>query len=153
MRQAAIAEAQYLGRTWGSRVPTDATQALVDELARTNGAVQWLQLRIEEELVGVELAGDDPLTHLISPRGQLLRKMMNEERDRLARISTACLNLGLKERELRLAERMGSLIQRVLEATLNDLHLTPEQRDAARPILAAHLTAAAHQVVDGEIVS
>lgn len=151
-RNAALAESQYLQRTFASSVATDPTQALVDELARTNGAVQWLQLQIDKELIGVELEGEDPLDYLISARGQLIRKMYDQERDRLTRLSAACINLGLKERELKLAEQMGWLIQRVLEATLHDLHLTPEQRDAAKPLLAAHLQAAAHSVVEGQVV-
>ena len=82
-----------------------------------------------------------------------LRKMYESERDRLVRLSTVCLNLGLKHRELRLAEQMGSMVVRVLELTLQDLNLTPEQRDAARPLLAAHLQNAARQVVvDAELV-
>lgn len=152
-RVATLQEAMYLGKTYGSSIKTDPAQALVDELARTNGAVQWLQLQIEDTVRAVEAAGEDPLTFLTSTKGQLIRNLYDKERDRLTRISAACLNLGLKERELRLAEQMGWLIQRVLEQTLNDLNLTPAQRDSARPILAAHLKSAAHQVVEGQIVS
>ena len=153
MRLAAIAEAHYLGMTYTTPIPTDPSMALVEEMARTHGAIVWLDLRMEAELLREEKNGKDPLTHLIEPRMALLRKLRDSERDRLVRISTVCINLGLKARELRLAEQMGSLIQSVLEATLNDLNLTPEQRDQAKQILAAHLQHAARTVVEAELVS
>lgn len=153
IRAAALAESRFLGQTFATSISTDPQQALVDELARTHGAVAWLQLRIDDRLAGMELEGEDPLDYLVGPEGMALRKMYESERDRLVRISTVCLNLGLKARELRLAEQMGSMIQRVLELTLQDLMLTPEQRDAARPILAAHLQHAARTVaVEGTLV-
>lgn len=150
--EAALAESQYLQRTFATSVATDPAQALVDELARTNGAVQYLQLAIEADARQAILDGEDPLDHLTTSKMQMVRKMYDQERDRLTRLSAACLNLGIKEREVRLAEQMGWLIQRVLEATLADLHLTPEQRDASKEIMSAHLRQAAHSVVEGQIV-
>lgn len=126
--------------------------ALVEEMARTHGAIVWLDLAMEQELLQITSEGKDPLTHLIEPRFALLRKLRDAERDRLVRISTVCINLGLKARELRLAEQMGSLITSVLEATLHDLNLTTEQRDQAKQILASHLQHAARTVVEAELV-
>lgn len=152
-KAAALAEARYLGMTYTTPVPTDPSMALVEEMARTHGAIVWLDLHMEAELLRITDEGHDPLSHLIEPRFQALRKLRDLERDRLVRISTVCINLGLKARELRLAEQMGSLIQSVLEATLSDLNLTPEQRDAAKQILAGHLQHAARTVVEAELVS
>lgn len=150
-KAAVLAEAKYLGQTYTTPVPTDPSMALVEEMARTHGAIVFLDLAMEAELLNLP-KDVDPLDHIISARFSLLRKLRDSERDRLTRISTVCINLGLKARELRLAEQMGSLIQSVLEATLNDLHLTPEQRDAAKQILAGHLQHAARTVVEAELV-
>lgn len=150
--EAALAESQYLQRTFATSVATDPAQALVDELSRTNGAVQFLQLEIDADARQAILDGENALDHLTTPRMQMVRKMYDQERDRLTRLSAACLNLGIKEREVRLAEQMGWVITSVLEKTLADLHLTPEQRDSARPIMAAHLQSAAHTVVEGHVV-
>lgn len=152
-KAAALAESKYLGMTFTTPLPTDPSMALVEEMSRTHGAIVWLDLHMEAELLRVTDEGKDPLSHLIEPRFALLRKLRDAERDRLTRISTVCINLGLKARELKLAEQMGNLIQSVLEATLSDLNLTPEQRDAARPILAGHLQHAARSVVEGELIS
>lgn len=152
-KSAALAEATHLGRTYTTPVPTDPTMALVEEMARTHGAIVWLDLRMEHDLLKAEAEGLDPLTYLLEPRMAQLRNLRDKERDRLTRIATVCINLGLKARELRLVEGIGGLIQSVLEATLSDLNLTPEQRDAAKQILAGHLQHAARTVVEAELVN
>ena len=60
--------------------------------------------------------------------------------DRLARYSKMCLDAGVAERQIQIAEHMGTTIGRLLTAVLGELVLTPEQELKAPTIVARQLS-------------
>jgi hypothetical protein len=72
-----------------------------------------------------------------------LAVLENQERDRAARFSEMAIKAGLAERQVRLAERQGALIEQVLVAVFEDIGLSAEQRRAAPEAIRRALTAVA----------
>ena len=71
----------------------------------------------------------------------VLVRMYNEERERLVRFSKACIDAGVSERLVRLAEKQGELLVGVIEAVLADkeLGLTPSQKEIGKKAIAGQL--------------
>lgn len=66
--------------------------------------------------------------------GEYIRAMAvleGQERDRAAKFAQMAIAAGLAERQVRLAERQGALIEQVLTAVFTDLGLTDAQRALA----------------------
>lgn len=63
--------------------------------------------------------------------------------DSLARYSKMAIDAGIAERQVRIAEQVGGMIGRLVQAVLGDLELTPGQQEAAPAIVRRHLTAIA----------
>lgn len=63
-----------------------------------------------------------------------------EAMERLVRFTKAAIDAGVAERHVRVAERYGELIGRLLEGVLHDLKLTDEQAERAPAIVRQHLT-------------
>jgi len=71
----------------------------------------------------------------------VLVRMYNEERERLVRFSKACIDAGVSERLVRLAEKQGELLVGVIHAVLADkeLALTAEQKEVGKSVIARQL--------------
>ena len=73
--------------------------------------------------------------------GQVLMRLWNEERDRVARISKAALDAGVAERQIRLAEKYGEAIAALIQGILGDLSLTRRQQAEVPQVVRRHLVA------------
>lgn len=65
------------------------------------------------------------------------------ERDRVVRYAKTAHDMGIAEREVKLAEQQGQLLATVIRNVLGDLDLTPEQQALAPKAIGRHLRAAA----------
>lgn len=121
--------------TYGLPVEVDPHDALIEEIARTNGHVLWLGDIIADLERGTLIWGiaqektggeDWGTTHKAAPNVWL--ELYHRERQHLARVSKAAIDAGIDERRVRLAEDQGQAIVQVLRATLEDLgvDVTPE---------------------------
>jgi hypothetical protein len=81
----------------------------------------WLQQQIEDLADGEEGKG--------SFEGQVLLRMWGDERDRVARISEAALRAGVQERMVRLAERFGEQLARMINLIFAELETEVEFDD------------------------
>lgn len=82
--------------------------------------------RVHPAWVGAGVAGRvDPANWKTEPH--VLVRMYNDERDRLVRYAKLCLDAGVAERLVKLAERQGTAMVQILDAALERLELTPEQ--------------------------
>lgn len=72
-----------------------------------------------------------------------LVQLERDERDRVVKFAKVAHDMGIAEREVRLAERQGELLAQVIDNVLGDLGLTPEQQAAAPAAIGRHLRAAA----------
>lgn len=93
------------------------------------GVVRAIQQQVDQGLMPAKAAEE----------GQTAINAMeryDNERERLAKVAKMCLDAGIAERQVRLAERQGQVIVQLLVAVLEnpELQLTPEQRVKGREI-------------------
>jgi hypothetical protein len=100
---------------------------------------------LQEALVGETLIVD-PNNGRLHKVGEYIRGLAaleNQERDRAAKYSDLAIRAGLAERQVRLAEKQGALIEQVLMLVFEDIGLSAEQRRAAPDAIRRALTAVA----------
>jgi hypothetical protein len=133
VRQQAAKEVAKARAEFGDKIPVEPSEALLSVLHLSAGQLAWLH---------AELAEREDKTD--SFEGQVLMRLWNDERDRVARISEAALRAGVQERAIRLAESYGQQLADVLRAIFYDpeLDLSAEQLALLPTILRRHLFAA-----------
>lgn len=153
-------KAQVLVATYGLKVETTATQALLDEVQWTAGHVAWLRERVQEIESSALAEGTDhdhPLVWGITreksggeDRGtteeaapNIWLKLYQQERAHLVKVCEAAIKAGIEERRVRLAEAQGALVAQAIRAILADLGLTTEQQARVSEIVPRHLRALA----------
>jgi hypothetical protein len=103
--------------------------ALLEEIARTAGHVDWL---------GKQVSGlDDPTADGSRPWVELYRL----ERRHLREVCRDAIAAGVAERQVTLAEQQGHLMASVITAVLAELQLTPDQRALVATVVPRHLRA------------
>lgn len=139
----ATIEAEKAARTFGLPVEVNPHDALLQELHRTAGAVQWLGA-----LVGGLDRDDIAWGKVKETRGQQLERgaengttwtsaphayvqLWQTERKHLVDVSKACITAGIEERRVRLAESAGQQLASVVRAVLDRLELSDAQRSLA----------------------
>jgi hypothetical protein len=128
-KNAAILEAQKRMIQLGSAIELPPHEALLAMLYLASGHVAFLR---------TEIASLEELTEYDGPA---LLTLYGEERDRVARIAKACLDVGIAERSVRVAEQFGEQLATILGRLFEDadLALTPSQRDRLPDLLRRHL--------------
>jgi hypothetical protein len=123
----------------------DPHVALLEELHRTAGHVDWLSRRI----AAFERA--DELKQLAAGAGgatwerpAVWVELYQAERRHLAAVAKVCIEVGVEERRVSLAERQGALVAEAIRGILTDLGVV--DRPDAAAVVRRHLTL----VVSGE---
>lgn len=117
----------------GLPAATSAAQALLDEVQRAAGAVEWLSGQIQALSVD-ELVTPDEGIHV-------WLRLWHVERDRLVKASAAAIAADVDVRLVRLAEQQGQLLADLLNGIFDDLRLTAEQRARIPEVVPRHLRA------------
>jgi hypothetical protein len=122
-------EAERRAIEFGQPIPVEPTEALLTVLHLSAGHLAFVR---------DELARQDDRT---SFEAQVLFRLWNEERDRVARIAKMALDSGVAERQVRLVERAGSELAALLRSIFFDpeLGLTAAQRSQLPEVLRTHL--------------
>jgi hypothetical protein len=120
----------------------DPAETLLAEVRRSAGICRWLQARVAEL--------DPDLTWILASRveGKQAQGSVNfsehramahplvvlygQERDRLVRVCQVSLAAGVQERQVQIAEQLGGHVADIMSAILDDLGLSPDQREAGR---------------------
>lgn len=116
----------------------DPGKALLDEIARTYGAVKWLEAKVRELEPDQLVWGKVSHREGVGPEGPVdvtehkaafnaWYRLYCEERDRLSRVAALALKAGIEERRVRLAEQQGDLVAQAIRSILDALNLTPAQ--------------------------
>lgn len=142
-RRLAERQALMAVETFGLPREVDPHSALLEELHRAAGAVQWLGAVVSDlersevtwglvkETRGTQLEkGTDNGTTRAAAVNVWVR-LWQEERDRLTKVAKTCVDVGIEERKVRLAEAAGQQLASVVRAVLDRLELTDEQRSRA----------------------
>lgn len=153
-------KARQLVATYGRKVETTATEALLDEVQWTAGHVAWLRDRVQEIESVATVEGTDSEHPLVWGKtkekqggedwGQTAEAVPNvwlrlyqQERDHLVKVCSAAIKAGIEERRIQLAEQQGALVAQAIRAILGDLQLTPEQQARVPEVVPRHLRALA----------
>jgi hypothetical protein len=138
LHRRAVLEAETLG------LPreVDPHTALLEELHRTAGHVEWLGA-VVADLERGKVEGDSVYVRLYA-----------EERDRLLKVAKACVDVGIEERRVRLAEQAGAQLAAVVRAVLDRLELSDAQRLLALSVVPEEFRRLGDgSVVPGEVVA
>ena len=119
----------------GLVLDVDPLDALVESVHEAAANVAVLRLELAELRVQVSADGaiavPDPKTGRFEARVHVLVALYNDERDRMVRYAKLCLDAGVDERRVRLAEAQGQLLARVVQAAVDACDPTPQERAAA----------------------
>jgi hypothetical protein len=139
-RSAERAQAAAAVATYGLPREVDPHTALLEELHRTAGIVAWLSAQVGE-LAENEVHG--PVGDGEHPRHEpsVWIRLHQEERGHLARVAKTCVDVGIEERRVRLAESQGELLAQVIRSVLADLGVANHPQ--APTVVRRHLTAIA----------
>ena len=116
-------EALLAADTFGLPRQVDPHTALLEELHRAAGAVEWLQA-VVADLKQSQVGGESVWV-----------KLWAEERERLVKVAKTCVDVGIEERRVRLAEQAGAQLAAVVRAVLDRLGLSDEQRVLALTVV------------------
>lgn len=125
--------------TFGLPRTVDPRDALLEEVYRTAGAVDWLHqqvqaLQTDDVVWGVteevtKDSGEFPGTDTTrAAEVNVWVRLWQQERAHLVRVAKEAIGAGLEERRVRLAEQQGAMLAGVIKAILADLNLSPEQQ-------------------------
>lgn len=132
----------------------DPRDALLEEVYRTAGAVDWLHRQVqalqpddviwgkaeEVEKEAGEFPGKDT-THKAAVHVWV--ELWQKERLHLVRVCKEAISAGIEERKVRLAEQQGAMLAGVIKAILGDLDLSPEQQTKVATVVPMRLRAVA----------
>lgn len=150
--------ARHFGGDIDKVADLSAEQALVEEVRRSAAMVRFLQDHIAQWAIPdpedrpADLGG---LPDLLSETSKGFTSFTNErewltmyreERAHLAKVSKMCIDAGLAERMVRLAEDQGRIIVAVIRQVLDALGLTPDQHALIPQVVPPILSSFAQQV-------
>lgn len=124
---------------YGAPIDIDAHEALIWEVERTAGHVAYLDAQIagfdwkEAKRAGMER---DEFEIKVQQANTLYRA----ERKHMVNVCQAALAAGVDERRVRVAERTGAAIVKLLDGIFADLKLTKTQQRKAPGVVRKHLT-------------
>lgn len=153
-RRLQAAQAERAVVTFGLPREIDPRDALLEEVYRAAGAVDWLHQQVraldpddviwgKSETVD-KTAGEFPgvdTTHRADVNVWV--QLWQKERAHLVKVAKEAISAGIEERKVRLAEQQGALLAGVIKNILGDLDLTPEQQARVGTVVPLHLRAVA----------
>lgn len=128
--------------TFGLPREIDPRDALLEEVYRTAGAVDWLWTKVREldpqaVVWGVTERTDEGEKQKAAP--SIWYELWAKERRHLTEVARVALAAGVEERKVKLAESQGALLAGVIQAVLGDLNLTAEQQRLVPTVVPRHL--------------
>lgn len=128
---AVVQEAQRRMVKFGDPIEVHPAEALLAMLHLSSGHVAWLRQEIAA------------LHDLGAVEAQVITNLYADERDRVTRVAKACLDAGVAERQVKLAETYGAALANLLRAVFNDreLGMTAAQRERLPNVLRRYLGA------------
>lgn len=131
-------------RRYSLPVKIDPHTALLNELERTVGVVQFLDFKVNT----LEHEGDKP--NMVGPVGggqggfpeykpNVYWGMWQSERKHLEDVAKACIAAGIEERRVQLAERQGEAIAQVLKAVIGELNIPDSEAEKVPGLVGKHL--------------
>lgn len=132
-KAAVINHARQQAVIYGAPIEIDSDTAVLQELYRTAGHVEWLRQQV------VELEDETKVLKLTTAgiKPNAIIELYQQERSHLLKVAKTAKDMGIAERQMQLMEDQGRLMAAALQRFMEDpeLGLTPTQRIAARPVM------------------
>jgi len=127
------------------KVKTDPHSALLEELERTVGVIQFLETKVnllEHEGKGANMVGPVGGGQGGFPeyKPNVYWVMLQSERKHLEDIAGSCIKAGIEERRVQLAERQGEAIAAVLKGVLEELKIPDKDSEKVPGLVRKHLS-------------
>jgi hypothetical protein len=134
---------------YGDLLETDPASALLTEVKRASGVVEWISA-VVRDFTAMDL---DDVDQKVARRAALEQNAFNgwqaaawvdlyyRERKHLAMVSKMALDAGVAERRVKIEEAKLELVAGAVKGIFNELNLTPEQRAAFPEVARRHLEA------------
>ena len=141
-RRIQTAQAEQAVQTFGLAREVDPRDALLEEVYRTAGAVDWLAKQVQalatkDVVWGRAEETDEGVKDKAAP--SIWVQLYQQERLHLVRVCKETISAGVEERRVRLAEQQGSMLAGVIKAILGDLDLSPAQTAMVSTVVPRHL--------------
>jgi hypothetical protein len=163
-KAAAVKEARRMRYEFGaadnSNYMIDPSDALRQELTRTNGMIDWARGMCQGIIEAIEANAKapthkqneklptDPLDVIEDNRFSQYNAILGEERDRLIRIARSSLDSNIQARKQALAEALASVVIECFHSMTRAIpDLTPFQLAAAQEALKTELVTATEQLL------
>lgn len=145
-RRIQTAKAAGAVETFGLPREVDPRDALLEEVYRSAGAVDWLtskvrELQSEDVVWGKAEESADDVKYKAGVNVWV--QLLSSERKHLVEVCKTAVAAGLEERRVRLAESQGAMLAGVIRQILGDLELSPEQQAKVPEVVPRHLRAIA----------
>jgi hypothetical protein len=145
-RRLQTAQAEQAVQTFGLAREVDPRDALLEEVYRTAGAVDWLAKQVQalatkDVVWGRAEETDEGVKDKAAP--SIWVQLYQSERLHLLRVCKEAISAGIEERKVRLAESQGAMLAGVIKAILGDLDLSPEQAAKVSTVVPRHLRSVA----------
>lgn len=155
-RKRAVEEIRATARFGNFPIPADMSpvDVLVDELKRSAGFCFWIESKMAEwpdDLVDLQTENiDDKGSMQVATNNKALwMDVWQRERAHLARVAKMCIDAGVDERRVQLAERQAEVMFSLINEAFEMLRLTPEQKANVPKIMPALIRRVA---IPGEVV-
>lgn len=128
---------------------------LLDEMRRTHGFVYWIESKMlswPDELLELGQSNtDDKGSMQVFPTNQAAwLEIYHKERGHLAKVAKLCIDAGITERQIALAEKQAEMMFVLINEAFEMLRLTPEQQTLVPKIMPAIIR---RMAIPGEVVS
>lgn len=124
-KSSAIERGEELMVFYGKPLDTDPIQALLDEVRTTAGHKAWLAAEIAK--VNATLVDEKGKVAGLEPEVEGLLRLYQWERDHLVKTAKTCLDAGINQRLLEIAEHQGAKLADAVDTILVGLQLTAAQ--------------------------
>lgn len=159
-RKRMVEELRATARFGNFPIPDDMSPVdiLVDELKRSAGFAFWIESKLSEwddDLVDLQTENiDDKGSMQIATNNKALwLDVWQRERAHLAKVAKMCIDAGVSERQVALAEKQASVMFMLINEAFEMLKLTPEQQAAVPKIMPALIRQLALPKGDGHAVA
>lgn len=142
IKHAARLQAAELPIVMGLPEETDPNTAVMRALWSINGAVSYCDHRVALASTVDEVGRDTP-SDAMRYWLQVRTHAVNE----LSRVAKMASDMGVSQRQIELAERMGGLLADLIGGVLGELNLSAQQQEIAPAVVRRHLELVAGQAV------
>jgi hypothetical protein len=158
-RKRKIEEIRATARFGNFPIPADMSPVdiLMDELKRSAGFCFWIESKMAEwsdELIDLGVTNYDDKNSLqaIPSNEREWIGIWQSERKHLAQVSKMCIDAGVTERQISLAEKQAEMMFMLINEAFDMLQLTPEQQSNVPKIMPALIRRMAVPAIQGEVV-